>query len=101
MCGIMMNANSKVCGFLSILDAAYGNDDATGGEGPQYQPHHSSNRGSRGCMQQPGEAKVTFLILSTSEGNIRKSIMSRDEVFKCTDIDASKQKLNDRQVILN
>lgn len=71
MRGIMMNANNKVCGFLSMQEAAYGNNDDSSKESPHLQPHHNSNRGRRGCMQQPGEAKVTLLILFTSEENIR------------------------------
>lgn len=93
-------ANVKVCGFLLMLDVVYGDDDASR-ERPQYQRHQSGNRGSRGHMQQPVEENVTFLILSNSEENIRKAKKSLDEVYKCYDIDSSKQKLNDRQVRLN
>ncbi|XP_065925390.1 protein mono-ADP-ribosyltransferase PARP14 isoform X4 [Magallana gigas] len=78
-------------------DVVYGDDDASR-ERPQYQRHQSGNRGSRGHMQQPVEENVTFLILSNSEENIRKAKKSLDEVYKCYDIDASKQKLNDRQI---
>lgn len=101
MCKIMMFANVKVCGFLLMLDVVHGDDDDTSRERPQYQRHHSGNRGSRGHMQQPVEEIVTFLILSNSEENIRKAEKSLDEVYKCSDIDVPKQKLNDRQVRLN
>lgn len=83
-----------------MLYVVYGDDDASR-ERPQYPRHQSGNCGSRGHMQQPVEENVTFLILSNSEENIRKAKKSLDEVYKCYDIDASKQKLNDRQVRLN
>eukprot|EP00105_Crassostrea_gigas_P015744 XP_011432847.1 PREDICTED: poly [ADP-ribose] polymerase 14 isoform X2 [Crassostrea gigas] len=78
-------------------DVVYGDNDASR-ERPQYQRHQSGNRGSRGHMQQPVEENVTSLILSNSEENTRKAKKSLDEVYKCTDIDASKQKLNDSQM---
>lgn len=84
--------------FINIDVDFCDDDDDTSRERPQYQRHQSGNRGSRGHMQQPVEENVTFQILSSSEENIRKAKKSLDEVYKCSDIDASKQKLNDRQV---
>lgn len=87
--------------FINIDVDFCDDDDDTSRERPQYQRHRSGNRGSRGHMQQPVEENVKFQILSSSEENIRKAKKSLDEVYKCSDIDASKQKLNDRQVRWN
>ena len=92
--------------FFAFLEIGLDRDDSDTSSSSRH-PHHyrrnhesHSNHSTRKYSQPPVEDRVTFLILSDTDRNIKKAKDIFSNVYKCKDIEYSRNKLSSYQVRL-
>ena len=90
--------------FFAFLEIGLDKDDSDTSSSSRH-PHHyrrnhesQSNHSTRKYSQPPVEERVTFLILSDTDQNIKKAKDILSNVYKCKEIEYSRNNLSSYQI---